>query len=432
MTVTEVPPSAAWGVRSGAPSARATLLAGAAAAGRAAVRGTRAGWRLTSPVRAAIGPLGWLVLGAGFAFLSVGLVLGWAEFVFLGATLLGAMLVAVAFLFGRASYAVTVELRPHRVIVGERALGSLTVANRLPRRARASVMELPVGRGLAEFPIPGLDAGAEHEELFAVPTQRRAVIVAGPAMTVRGDRLGLLRRVIRWTEPEDLFVHPRTARLASSAAGLVRDLEGEETRTIIDNDISFHALRPYQPGDALRNVHWRTSARIGQLMVRQYQETRRSELLLALGTDESGFDGDDEFELAVSTMASIGVQVIADGTNIIATSEAVRLRSVSRQSLLDDSCRIEPTQRRFPSLRDFLRSAQLLSPRPSVAMLVVGSRVPVSSLRAAFTVFGQETQRIVVRAAAGEAPALTVISGITIATVGALDELPAVMRKVRP
>ena len=97
-------------------------------------------------------------------------------------------------LIGRAGYRVTIELSPRRVVAGERAFGRLLVANSGPRRSAAGRLELPVGRALAEFDIPALAPAQEHDELFAVPTARRAVISAGPAVAVRGDQLGLLRR----------------------------------------------------------------------------------------------------------------------------------------------------------------------------------------------------------------------------------------------
>ena len=258
--------------RSIAASAR-SLAARAGATGRAV-----AGF--AAPVTGVVSTTGWLVLAGAVVALVIAWVFGWIEFAFLGFTLLAAVLVSIAFVFGRLHYRVGIELQPARVVAGERALGRLVVENAGASTSTPSRLELPVGAGLAEFVVPALAPGAEHEELFAVPTNRRAVIVAGPAVSVRGDQLGLLRRTVRWTEPVELFVHPRTARLQPSAAGLVRDLEGEVTKTITNNDISFHALRAYEPGDALRNVHWRTSARTGQLMVRQYEETRRSQLIL--------------------------------------------------------------------------------------------------------------------------------------------------------
>jgi uncharacterized protein (DUF58 family) len=228
----------------------------------------RAIWRMISPVLRTVTPAGWLVLGVGTLSLILSFVFGWQEFTYLGTVLLAAAVLSALFLFGRASYGVEIELNPHRVVVGDRAMGRMVVTNTGPRNLPPTRMELPVGKGLAEFQLPAMKPKDEQEELFAVPTNRRAVIVAGPAESVKGDQLGLLRRALRWADPVELFVHPRTARIAASAAGLVRDLEGQVSKKITNNDIAFHALRPYVPGDDRRYVHWRTSARIGQLMAR--------------------------------------------------------------------------------------------------------------------------------------------------------------------
>ena len=301
-----------------------------------------------APVARVISPTGWIVLAVALVAFLASRVFGWVEFGYVGATLAAAMLVAVAFVFGRATFRVRIELNPHRVVAGERALGRMLVTNAAAKPSLPSRMELPVGDGVAEFVIPGLAPNVEHEELFAVPTHRRAVIVAGPAITVRGDQLGLLRRTVRWTDEIELFVHPVTTRLAPSAAGLVRDLEGEITKTITNNDISFHALRAYEPGDALRNVHWRTSARTGQLMVRQFEETRRSQLTIVHTTDRDAYASDDEFELAISITASIGVQVVRDGTRMSIVTERMPLKTATPTALLDDASRLARDIRRPP------------------------------------------------------------------------------------
>src|SRR4029453_13633336 len=134
---------------------------------------------------------------------------GWIEFAFLGFTLLAAVLVSIAFVFGRMHYRVGIELQPSRVVAGERALGRLVVENASPTASTPSRLELPAGAGLAAVGRAAPPPGGEHEELFAVPTNRRAVIVAGPAVSVRGDQLGLLRRTGRGTDPVGVFVPPR-------------------------------------------------------------------------------------------------------------------------------------------------------------------------------------------------------------------------------
>ena len=434
----KVPSQARIALRSVRRSAAASVASTAARLRRLAARAAA----FAEPVTSVVSATGWLVLAVAAASFAVAWALGWIELAFVGATLIAALLVAIPFVFGRVRYRVGVELQPRRVVAGERALGRLVVENIGEAPSVPSQLELPVGAGLAEFVIPAIGPGDEHEELFAVPTQRRAVIVAGPAASVRGDQLGLLRREVRWTDPVELFVHPVTARLRPSAAGLVRDLEGEITKTITNNDISFHALRAYEPGDALRNVHWRTSARTGQLMVRQYEETRRSQLLLVQATRADHYASEEEFELAVSVLASLGVQVIRDATRLAVATDRLTLNTATPTALLDDTSRIEPAAAAgespavgvapAASLRDLVREAARRVPVPSVVIVVGGSLAPLAEFRAVETVFGSDTQVIAFRAEVGAASRIARVGESTVVTVGALDELSRLVRRVRP
>ncbi|WP_374010879.1 DUF58 domain-containing protein [Leifsonia sp. LS-T14] len=408
---------------------------GAAIARLAAAVGTRTapvGRVIASRIRPVVGvvsTLGWIVLASAVISLVLALWLSWAEFLFIALTLLAALVIATAFVFGRSTYRVDIELNPRRVVAGERALGRLSVVNSGSRPVLPTRMELPVGEGQADFTIPRLAPGAETEELFAVPTARRALILAGPALSVRGDQLGLLRRTNQWTDRIELFVHPKTVRLAATARGLVRDLEGQTTKVITDSDLAFHALRTYEPGDDIRNVHWRTSARTGQLMVRQYQETRRSQLLLAFDGERSHFASDDEFELGVSVLTSIGCQVIREETEINALWQGGAMRVGTPTALLDDSCRIQPVEGAHASLREFLRQATLRLQVPSLAVTVVGSQVEATELRAASALWGSDTETIVIRVDEAAEPRLTRLGRSMLITVSALPELPALLKR---
>lgn len=388
----------------------------------------RAIGRVLAPVLGVITPAGWVVLGLGALSILLSLSLGWQEFTYLGAVLLAAVAIGALFLFGRASYEVHIELNPRRVVVGDRAMGRMVVRNSGGRRLPANRMELPVGAGLAEFQLPAMTPKQEHEELFAVPTHKRAVIVAGPAESIRGDQLGLLRRAVRWAEPVDLFVHPRTVRLAPSADGLVRDLEGQVSKKITNNDIAFHALRPYVPGDDRRYVHWRTSARIGQLMVRQFEETRRSQVTMVHVSREDAYASEEEFELAVSVTASVAAQIITDGTqmNVVSESGAWRTRTVT--SMLDSSSRIEPVGELFESFRAFVRERTRRLPAPSVVIIVGGSGMSTADYRSAQTLFGPDTTHVAFRVEHDAQPKLSTVTGLSVVTVGRLEDLPSLVR----
>lgn len=394
----------------------------------AVTRAARVAWRYAGPVLGVVTPAGWTVFVVALVAVILSLVFSWQEFTYLGFVLMAAFAVATVFLIGRVSYHVEIELNPRRVVVGDRALGRLLVTNTGPRPVTPSRMELPVGQGVAEFQLPAMKPKDEHEELFAVPTNRRAVIVAGPAESVRGDQLGLMRRAVQWTDPVELFVHPVTTRLAATASGLVRDLEGQVSKKITNSDIAFHALRPYVPGDDRRYVHWRTSARIGQLMVRQFEETRRSQLTIIHNSAGHLYASDDEFELAVSVTASIATQVIRDGTQMNVVSESGVWRTPTVTSMLDHSCRIEPVSRTYDSARAFARDQTRRLPAPSIVMIVGGSLMTTTEFRSIESLFGQDTTQVAFRVEPGAQARIAAVGGLTLITVGDLADLNMLLR----
>ena len=291
--------------------------------------------------RSGMQPAGWTVLAVAIVSLVAGGALGWVELRILAVACLVVLACAVVFTVGRQTYAVTLRLQSSQVVVGERALGDLEVVNTSDRRLLPARIELPVGRRLASFGLPSLPGRAAHEEVFAVPTTRRAVIRVGPARSVRGDPLGLMGREIRWTGAVDLFVHPRTVRIPGRRGGFIRDLEGHATSKLTNSDVSFHALREYTPGDDRRYVHWKSSAKTGTLLVRQFEETLRSHVAVALDLGAGSYDSDEEFETAVSVAGSVALQSLRDDSFLSVLTTAARLRAVSPKRTLDELATVE-------------------------------------------------------------------------------------------
>ena len=226
--------------------------------------------------------LGWcmaVLVPMAFAF---GYGLGWIELVAVGYA--GCILLAVAalYLFGRNSFIVSLDIPRSRVVVGESAAGRVRVANPTRRRLLGVKVEVPIGAGLVEFAMPSLSRGAAFGHEFEIPTLRRGVLAVGPVRTVRADPIGLVRRELTWTDTAEVFVHPRTIGVPSTSTGFIHDLEGNPTRDLTNSDVSFHALREYVPGDERRYIHWKSTAKTGTYMVRQFEETRRSHLVIAL------------------------------------------------------------------------------------------------------------------------------------------------------
>jgi uncharacterized protein (DUF58 family) len=379
--------------------------------------------RLAGPVS----PLGWAVAATGVAVTAVGWRLGWVEAATAGTTLLLALAVAGAMALGRSTYAVTLDLSGHRVRVGERAVGRIAVRNTSRRRLLPARVELRVGRGAAEFPLPSLAPGAEHEDVFAVPTSRRGVVVVGPVRSVRGDPWGLVRRRVEWTDAVDLYVHPQTVPLGAGGRGLLRDLEGEATRERSDSDLSFHALRGYVPGDDRRHIHWRSSAHLGDLMVRQFEDTRRSHTAVALSLDAADYADADEVELAVSVTASLGLAALRDEREVTVLAGRGPLHVGTPARLLDD-CAALAAGADLPGTADLARWVTRAVPGASLAVLVVGSVPATADLRRHASRLPAGLPVVVVACDPSAAAAARTEGTLSLVRVPALADLPRALR----
>jgi uncharacterized protein (DUF58 family) len=151
--------------------------------------------------------------------------------------------------------------------------------------------------------LPPLDIGASHRLEYAVPTVRRGVIEVGPARVRRQDPFGLVTADIEVPGTATVCVRPLSHRLRLLPSGRQIDLEGP-TRERSAGNASFHQLRPYAPGDDPRRIHWRSSARVGTLVVRHMVDTTRPQLAIVLDNRSAVFDEDD-FEAAVEVVMSL-------------------------------------------------------------------------------------------------------------------------------
>lgn len=344
------------------------------------VRGVGALMRLASSLT----PLGWgtTLVGAGAAL--AGVLFSWVEAAVLGFTCLSLVALSLLWSLGRAGHTVALRLANTRVTVGEKALGALTVTNPTSRRLRATMVELCVGAGANSFLCPPLGRGESHEEVFAIATTRRGIVAVGPASTIRGDSLGLVRRVQTWSDATELFIHPRTVAMNASTVGFIRDIEGATTQDLSSADVSFHALREYVPGDDRRAIHWRSTARIGKLMVRQFEETRRSHLLIVLDLDTDAWASDDEFEIGVSAAASMARAALVDAKEVSVHTQAGHLKTPTPMHAMDSLSGVERVlgAERISALT---QRAGTEASQASTAVVISGSRTHLADLHAALT-----------------------------------------------
>ncbi|WOC62264.1 DUF58 domain-containing protein [Paenarthrobacter sp. AT5] len=389
----------------------------------------RAYWlRFAWPVLSVVSVLGWVVLAAAVALWIAGQSWGWQEAKSAAMVAFLLFVFAIAFIVGRSAYGVVLDLARTRVAVGDDAVGSIAVSNVSARPLLPASLELPVGANTAVFHLPRMKPAQVHEDLFTIPTARRAVIVVGPVRSVRADPLHLLRRRVLWTEPVDLYVHPRTVPLGGSAAGFIRDLEGMPTTELSSADVSFHALRDYVPGDDRRHIHWKTTARTNKLMVRQFEETRRAHLAISLSINTDEYDSEHEFEMAISVAGSIGRQSIREQRELDVLTQKGPLRCETGRNLLDDMTRIVGAPMRKTAV-DLARTLSDTVPNASVVFFVVGSQVTATELRSAAASIMPGVRSLAVRVQPGAAPSRANIADLTVLTVGDLDDLAIVLRK---
>ncbi|MDQ2587291.1 DUF58 domain-containing protein [Saccharothrix yanglingensis] len=372
-------------------------------------------------VSRAVTPFGRLVLVTSVAGWWLGGELGWSELVLVGATGVVVFALACLLTLGRATLRVRVGLDRRRVVVGGVARCRVDVEPTAAGRVLPSALELPVGDRVESFDVPG--GNREHTEHFDIPTDRRGVVVVGPATTVRGDPLGLLRRTVTWTDPVELFAHPVTVPLESMASGLLRDVEGRTTADLSMSDLAFHALREYVPGDDQRHIHWRSSAKLatpGTFLVRQYLDTRRAHLAVVVDGDAAAYPDAEHFETAVSVGASIAVRAIADEveTSVLAAGQVAH-RAAARPALDAFTRAVTgPT----PLIASVTRVVQVV-PDMTTAIVVTGTGLSFAELRATTAAFAPEVRKVVVRV---DHSARTALSG-DVLTLGRLADLPALL-----
>lgn len=386
-----------------------------------------------------IRPAGALVALAATAGLVLGLVFGWVELMVAGAASVILLLTAVPFLFGARSYEVDLALTHERVVAGDGVQGEIVVRNDGHRIALPGRIDIPVGAGLVEFGVPLLRPGHTVSQPLEIPGLRRGIVTVGPATTVRSDPIGLLRREHAFDDVHDVYVHPRTVGLPSTSAGLIRDLEGSPTRRLVDADMSFHAIREYAPGDSRRQIHWRSTAKTGRLMVRQYEESRRSRMAVVLAVAQAEYADADEFELAVSCAASLGLRAVHDARDvqIVSGSEIPRvvrgrlrairhIPSTAARPMLDGFSGVELLDSTMP-VGDVCRLTAESGERLSIAFVVVGSRVPLTRLQQAALAFPGDTAVVGVMCDERAHPRMQAVSGMTVLTVGTLDDLSGLL-----
>ncbi len=320
----------------------------------------------------ALTPVGWAVIAAMVAGTVAALAFGWLEGFIVAVMGLVALVVAVASVASPSPLSVSLHMKNDRIVAGQVAVGRVRVVNESGRRSGSTLVEVTIGRGSGEFLVPPISGNGTWNESFSVMTKRRGVINVGPARTVRMDGLGLLRRVRSWDDPILVHVHPPTVRFSFDATGMQMDVEGVASEKLTSSDVSFHALRDYEPGDDRRAVHWPSTARFGRLIVRQFEETHRSHHMVLLDTRVDAWDR-RSFETAVSVAASLALAGSGEARTVSMHTADEWIPTGSPMAMLDALSEMETSTR--SEFAGIVRRCIMERGGISVLSIVVGAGV---------------------------------------------------------
>ncbi|WP_238165488.1 DUF58 domain-containing protein [Kribbella caucasensis] len=230
---------------------------------------------------------------------------GYAFFRALAGLGLGALVAATVLTVRQPQVSVRRDLSPDRVERGRPALATLRVRNTGSRWQPAFAAHDVAGDAREQVRIRRLGPDSEATYRYELPTSRRGRIAVGPLTLERRDPLGLARNSLATGEVATLWVHPRRHPTRTVVAGRPRHHHvGRTADDSLRGSADLRDVRPYVVGDEVRHLHWKATARTGQLMVRDYVDPDQPRLTVLLDTRSETLP-EATFEEAAEVAASI-------------------------------------------------------------------------------------------------------------------------------
>lgn len=258
---------------------------------------------------------GWAAVGA-----AVALAVLWAGF---GEDLLLAL--AVFLLVGVVGGIAYVRLAAPRLVLrrlvnpeqlhdGERAIVDLSLQSRR-KVFRVSVEDRVHGLGAATFVADRVSDGDTMAGRYEVLCRPRGVYRVGPAKVTIGDPLGFTESVSTFGSVDRIVVYPRVETLSGVPTGRGQDQTINTSRASFwhSGGEDFFTLREYHQGDDLRKVHWPSSAKHDELMIKQLEMPWQSRAFVVLDPRVEPHTSSESFEQAVRGAASTLKHLFAAG-----------------------------------------------------------------------------------------------------------------------
>jgi uncharacterized protein (DUF58 family) len=293
-------------------------------------------------------------VAAGGAAMVCGLAIPEPDLVRVGALLVLLPLVS-ALIARRSRYRLscTRRLDPPRVPAGQPTMVTARVENVSRLRTGVLLAEdiTPYSLGSRpRFVLDEIEPSGHRELNYQIRSDTRGKFTIGPLRVRVADAFGLVEISRSFSTTSTLVVTPKIyplPRASALSSWLGEGDGGMRTISAIGEDDA--APRLYQDGDGLRRVHWKSTARYGELMVRREEHQWRNSASVFLDTRRSAHSGSGPsatFEFAVSAAASIGAHLSGEGyrTRLITDAGEIAPRGTFHDTLLDMLAVISPSK----------------------------------------------------------------------------------------
>ncbi len=263
-------------------------------------------------------------LAAGITAIVCGILLDQSTLSRIGMLLVALPLVtAVVAAWGRYRLALVRHIEPHLTEAGQPARVELTIANegRIPTGTLLLEETVPYALGgRPRFVVDRIGFGWRHKLGYQIRSEIRGRFDIGPMRVTVADPFGLveLNRAFQSTVP--FTVTPRVVPLPSTPlTGNATSSGDSRPRAFLGGSAEDVTVREYRRGDELRRVHWRSSARLGELMVRREEQPWQARATVFLDNRRSvhrGQGAGSSFEHAVVVAASVAVHLVEAGYSV--------------------------------------------------------------------------------------------------------------------
>jgi uncharacterized protein (DUF58 family) len=176
----------------------------------------------------------------------------------------------------------------------------------------------------------GIPARSTRQWLAKVTLTRRGSYRLGPLRVRTGDPFGLFSSEMMVGSPTSVVVFPEVVQLPhwrlppSPIDGTTPVRKRFEAASPL-----VSGIRPYTHGDAINRIHWLSSARHGELHVKEFDLEQAADLWMVLDLDRSvhaGLGADASVETAVTVAASVAMRTLADNRSVAMTASARRIQ----------------------------------------------------------------------------------------------------------